>query len=311
MRSVGLAVLMAGSSFVLVAQPRITAVANSASMKPGLPGGGALASIFMSGVEGAAPGVYVAASQSPLPTQLAGFQVLVNFAYAPILAVAVSVYEGTTFAQVNIQVPLERNASLVGSYGGAMQACYSDRGCADVSPLPARAWGAFFSDASGYVVAQHASDFQPVSPDYPARPGESIVAYADDLFVVWPPTPIGAPAPAQPLSQYLRGFLVPGFFAPGYLYLQDYPFFGCHVTVPPSGTVCEAPPTTPPLKMTFRGLTPGLVGVQQINFIVPAGQQPGAYPLFFNNGCYDGFAGPEGCAPHPTESPYALLPVGK
>jgi hypothetical protein len=57
------------------------------------------------------------------------------------------------------------------------------------------------------------------------------------------------------------------------------------------------------------GLAPGMIGVEQINFVVPANQAPGDWALFVNIGsCPDG----RGNKCHPqgaSSSPYVKLPV--
>jgi hypothetical protein len=228
--------------------------------------------------------------------------VVVNGSYAPILAVVVTSSGGVTYGQVNFQVPLERNVSefapQAGSYGGNLQVCVS--GCLQMglqmAPLPKPFEGGFFADANGYAVAQHASDYSRVTLQNPAHPGETIIAYADNFYTVWPPPPIGIPAPAQPLLQYIPGSILGLEGPPGNLYLQPLPAYVCN---PIDMGQCGYPPSTPPLQTTFLGLAPGLVGVEQINFVVPASQRPGTYPLFFDTGGQTG-----------ALSASALLPVG-
>ncbi len=149
-------------------------------------------------------------------------------------------------------------------------------------------FGGFFSGASGYAIARHASDSSLVTPQNPAHPGESIIAYADGFFVTWPPPPIAIPAPAQVTFQ-------PDYSAmssPGYLYLQVYPTPSNPCTPAPgpcSGTGSAT--NTPALTITFMGLLGGSVGVEEINFTVPANLQSGIWALFFNSGsCPDGRA---------------------
>jgi uncharacterized protein (TIGR03437 family) len=278
----------------LRSQPQITAVVSSASFQQALPSGGGLATLFCSGRVAANPGIYVPSTSSPLPTELAGFQVNINGANAPILAVAVTASSGAKYAQINFQVPMERNVSLPnsGAFAGFLTAC----GAETLQPLPPRPLGTFFADANGYTIAQHASDYSLVTPQNPAHPGETIIAYADDLFPVWPPPTIGLPTPAQPLFQRTIGL-----FDPGYLYLQFYPSPDLNGNTHP-GTL--------PLQTTFTGMAPGMIGVQQVNFVIPANQQPGTFSLFFNNGCPPGYVGTDGCARFPTSSWPVLLPVG-
>jgi uncharacterized protein (TIGR03437 family) len=147
-----------------------------------------------------------------------------------------------------------------------------------ITPIPFnRLGGGFFSDANGYVIALH-PDYSLVTTQNPARPGETILAYADGFFRVWPPPPIAFPAPRELL--FLSTDPAPR--ATGYLFLQAPP-----TTVGPnpiSGGLGGSCANTPAVQITFEGLAPGLVGVEQINFVVPANQQPGDWTLFFNTG---------------------------
>jgi uncharacterized protein (TIGR03437 family) len=61
--------------------------------------------------------------------------------------------------------------------------------------------------------------------------------------------------------------------------------------------------------VTFEGLAPGMTGVEQINFVVPASQQAGNWALFFNVGSCPNGGGAGTCSPSGGSSPYALLPV--
>ena len=148
------AALLALACFLLCAQPQITGVVNSASFQSGLPSGGALATVFCSGVVSASPGTYLAPNPSLPPTTLAGFQVNINLANAPILAVVVTSAGGTRYAQINFQVPIERNASLIAPQGGGYAGFLTVCGGESLIPLPSRPVGAgsFFSDAKGYAM---------------------------------------------------------------------------------------------------------------------------------------------------------------
>jgi hypothetical protein len=136
------------------------------------------------------------------------------------------------------------------------------------------------------VIAKHASDNSLVTLDNPAHAGESIIAYGNDIFTVWPEAPVGIPAPAGSLIAN-----VPGSFD-YLLYLQSYP--GCF-TPPITGGVTKCPTSTPPLQTAFLGMAPGQVGLQQVTFTVPPNQEQGDWALFFNNTFY--------------QTPDVLLPV--
>jgi uncharacterized protein (TIGR03437 family) len=297
-RSLVLFGLTAASAWQAWSQPKIDAVVNAASFQSGLPAGGSLATAFCSNITDTKikPGVYVASS--PLPYELGGFGISVNGFLAPILAVVVTSSGRSMNAQINFQVPSERNISVIG-LGSLFPGSMGIGPVAELTPLPALPrWGGFFSDANGYAIAQHASDYSVVTPENPARPGETIIGYANDFFPVWPPPPVGSPVPPQPLFQILSSHL--SFIrGPGYLYLQKYP------TLDYKG---QSWTSTPALETPFLGLAPRMIGVEQINFVVPANQQPGDWALFFNAGsCPDGRGSQ--CSLHASSSPYVKLPV--
>ena len=253
---------------------------------------------------------------STLPTSLAGVKVQVNNAWAPILAVVVPAEGSSSPEQVNFQVPLERNSTAVsgGTDIGTLGVYEVGDGGAEITPIPnAGAGGGFFQDSNGYAIAFHSSDEAPVTTQNPAQPGETITAYADDLFLTWPPPPIGVPVGTQPPYQLgpAQGALSDQLSYCCYLYLQTYPTY--FPSAPP-GTTGGYYANTPALHTVSFQLAPGLIGVEQITFVVPAGQQPGNWPLFFDNGsCPDGNPTPGACA-YPgvgaVASPYVLLPVG-
>ncbi len=248
------------------AEGKITAVVNSATFRSSAPSGGALATIFCSGVQNYYhPGTYIAPQTKPLPTVLGTYiGVEVNGFFAPLLAAVVGT-DGT--AQINFQVPPGADAvtsSLSGS--GLVEACGDQHTYTDFNASVSFS-GGFFSDANGYAIAQHASDYSLVTTQNPAHAGEAIIAYANDFFSVWPPPPIAFATPFQPLFLATQ--------SPGSLYLQSYP----------AGTPGGGPgghTTTLPIQVMFQGLAPGQVGVEQINFIVPASQQPGDWALFYS-----------------------------
>ncbi|MGO9259081.1 MAG: hypothetical protein ACLQU1_22585 [Bryobacteraceae bacterium] len=302
-RHAALLILIAAAS--ASGQGQIVSVVNSASFQAGLPRGGALATVFCTGLLRPTPGIYIADPTQPLPFQLGGVEVFVDGALAPLLAVVIPPEGQTAPVQVNFQVPAERNFAYTtpSVTGGSMFVDQVDTtgtvvgvgklfgGTVVLEPLPPAALGGFFTDASGNAIAQHASDYSTVSAQNPAHPGETITVYADDFFAVWPPPPLGIPTPAQIPYQYNTQLTASDEVYCCNLYLQSYPF-------------PETSPATAPVTVSFLGLAPGLIGVEQINFVVPANQPPGNWALFFffSNNC-----------PSPQcqnySSPYAMLPV--
>jgi uncharacterized protein (TIGR03437 family) len=195
-------------------QGQITAVVNAASFQSGLPSGGALATIFCTGLalSTVKPGTYVASTSSPLPYVLGGLEVAIDNAPSPLLAVVIASSGQSATAQINFQVPQERNASLLPNepatppnfYSGFVEVQVLNGatvvGGASLTNFPSPpTWGGFFADGNGYALAQHGSDYSLVTPQNPAHAGETIIVYADDFFPVWPSPPAGVPAPQLPL----------------------------------------------------------------------------------------------------------------
>jgi uncharacterized protein (TIGR03437 family) len=96
--------------------------------------------------------------------------------------------------------------------------------------------------ANGQVIAQHA-DFSLVSEDAPAKPGEFLVAYLAGMGLTDNPVGTGAQAPSSPLAA-VNSF----------------------ASVAVDGEAAS---------VLFAGLTPGFIGLYQINFQVPADAQSG------------------------------------
>jgi uncharacterized protein (TIGR03437 family) len=92
------------------------------------------------------------------------------------------------------------------------------------------------------IIAQHAN-FSLVSSSSPANPGEYLVMYLVGLGATTPSVASGVPAPSSTLAK---------------------------VTHPVTVTVDSLPST-----VLFAGLTPGFVGLYQINFQVPSGAHSG------------------------------------
>jgi len=319
LRKISLLVLIIAGSANLWCEPAIVAVVNSASFQGGLPAGGALATAFVSGLTASKPGVYVAPASRPLPHTLGGITVSVNNDFAPLLAVIVPT-DRTANVQVNFQVPLSANASLLYPYlnlnqqfgvgpvypgylsisDGVNHAASSTT--LTTSQLPE--WGGFFSGAKSEAVAVHASNSSLVTVQNPAHPGESIVAYADAFFITWPPPPIAIPVLSQ--VNFEPDYSLTA--SPGHLYLQEYPRSTCAPNpglCPGTGSVTN----TPALKINSMGLAAGSVGVEEISFVVPSNQPSGNWALFFNRGsCPDGSGIPGTCgATVGSSSPYVML----
>ena len=105
---------------------------------------------------------------------------------------------------------------------------------------------AILNFTSGAVVAQHL-DGTLVTANSPAAPGEYIVIYSSGLGATDIAVPSGAPSPSNPPA---------------------------NVANPPVLTLNDNP-----ISILFAGLTPGLVGLYQVNFQVPTTLAAGNYDL--------------------------------
>ena len=99
---------------------------------------------------------------------------------------------------------------------------------------------------NGQVIAQH-QDFSPVTPSSPAKPGEYLVIYLAGMGLTDKPITAGALSPTSPLAS---------------------------VTVPATVMLDGEP-----APVLFAGLSPGFVGLYQINFQVPTNAKSGTLVL--------------------------------
>ena len=100
--------------------------------------------------------------------------------------------------------------------------------------------------ANGQVIAQH-QDFSQVTPDSPAKPGDYLVIYLAGMGLTDTPVAAGVLSPSSPPAS---------------------------VSVPASLTLDGKP-----VPVLFAGLTPGFVGLYQMNFQVPADARSGSLEL--------------------------------
>jgi uncharacterized protein (TIGR03437 family) len=138
--------------------------------------------------------------------------------------------------QINFQVPFEASTNTVEvRYQG-----YS------VYAFPQTAAPEVFLLSDGTPAIQHASDYSLVTPSSPAHPGETIIVYATGLGKVSPPAVSGVAATSPATVNSLCGGISVGQSTP--------PFW------------------TPTI--LYAGLTPGAVGLYQLNLQLPAEYPP-------------------------------------
>jgi uncharacterized protein (TIGR03437 family) len=222
-------------------------VTSGASFESGLPSKGSIASVFCTGLVGV-QGV-VQATTLPLPTQLAGVRVRVGGALAPLFAVAAL----AGYQQINIQVPQE---AAFGDQDAEVAVEQDAQRAVVRVPLRLSSPGDFFRwPGTNFGIFQHGADYSLVTPENPARPGEAIIAYLTGLRGTTPTVPTGQASPFDPLAVVPQTFLGTG---PGFY--EDY----CYLRM--GGDLAATASDAYPF---FLGLTPGSVGVYQLNVFIP------------------------------------------
>jgi uncharacterized protein (TIGR03437 family) len=175
------------------------------------------------------------ASSLPLPTNLGGSQVTINGIAAPLLFVSP--------AQINFQVPFE--APLSGD-GPVVVTNNGTPSAAQTASMAEYAPGIFTyaQDASTVApVIVHSSNNALVTPANPAAANEVLIIYSTGVGHFDHPPATGNPALSSPLAK---------------------------AAVMPTVTLGGAP-----AQVQFAGLTPGFVGLVQINIQLPASLPPG------------------------------------
>jgi uncharacterized protein (TIGR03437 family) len=250
----------------------ITAVTNAADLRPGFPQRGSLASVFLTGLQGQGT---IVSSQNPLPNQIDGISVSVNFVPAPIVSISFQ----PAVQQINFQVPWEGDRDPLylevfqNGNRAAFQGPYTNNGF----ELITENWSVLFVDATGHALVQHAADYSPVTPQNPAVRGEYLIAYGINLGPVTIQPQTGYASPANPPSVFYIGPLGTPYAC------HDY------------DEVLVGSSAAPAM---FDGLSPGLVGVYQMNFQVPSTAPSGEVPLAIYREI-DGVFGPSCNGPGP------------
>jgi uncharacterized protein (TIGR03437 family) len=176
------------------------------------------------------------ASSLPLPTSLGGSQVTVGGIAAPLLYVSP--------AQINFQVPFEAPRS------GSGPVVVSNNGtpsAAQMASMAEYAPGIFTYAPDATTIAPvivHSSNNALVTPANPAAANEVLIIYSTGVGHFDHPPATGSPALSSPLA---------------------------NAAVMPTVTVGGVP-----AQVQFAGLTPGFVGLVQINVQLPASLPPGA-----------------------------------
>jgi uncharacterized protein (TIGR03437 family) len=185
------------------------------------------------------------AAERPLPDSLNGISLLVNGRAVPILAV--------TPWQINAQLPPgvpEGPATFQVRFEDASTSNTTTQQVAESAPQPLFITSDTYTYPDCQFAVFHAGTGIPADQQHPATTGEAVEIYAIGLGPTDPVIPAGMPAPASPPAKAIGPITV---------YVADY---SRQVTA----------------TVLFAGLTPGLIGIYQINITVPQGM-PGRRQL--------------------------------
>lgn len=207
----------------IIANGVVNAASFAAKISPG-----ALATVF--GTNFAA---VTTTGKTPLPASLGGVGVNINGRPARILYVSGS--------QVNFQVPWETEIGA-----GTVTVLVNGGPSASINVPVVAAGPGLFTTSSGHALVQN-SNFTLNSPENPAEPGSTIIAYLTGSGPVSPPVADGMATPLDAL-------------------------------------VTASSPVTASIgsrnaQVTFAGLAPGFVGLMQVNITVPTGIAAGEQVL--------------------------------
>jgi len=195
----------------------------------------------------------VQASSTPLPTELDGVSVFVDGIAAPMLAVAnLPVANPVGMQQINFQVPFEVNSQAYSGTPNLVEVRYKG---VSTFAFPEPVTSGIFILPDGSPAVQHGSDYSPVTPSNPAKKNGVIIIYATGL-----------------------GSLISGQPADG---------------KPATGAAPAAcPPRVSIGTVLYAGLTPGYVGLYQLNVRVAPSMPSGNVDLYLKNACVAWFGSP-------------------
>jgi uncharacterized protein (TIGR03437 family) len=175
----------------------------------------------------------------PLPSSLGGISVTVGGQPAPLFLV--------TPSEIDCQLPFTTPAGLdnfVVNFADGTQATASIN-VPSAAPEILQYALQFFT--SSYAMAFHAGTAIVADQGHPASAGEALETYGLGLGAVNPAVDAGVPAPTDPLA---------------------------YAIAPPQVKIGNKDAT-----VTYAGLAPGLVGMYQVNIIVPSGLKTGSQPI--------------------------------
>jgi uncharacterized protein (TIGR03437 family) len=150
--------------------------------------------------------------------------------------------------QVNVQLPSELTPTQQFPILVSANNAFTMPDTLDIVTLKPAVAG--FPDT--HIIAQHSSDFSLVDATHPAKPGEFLVMYLLGMGPTAPSVATGVATPGAPLASVVT-----------------------QPTVMVGGRIANT---------VFAGLTPGLAGLYQINFQVPAGTPTGDADVVVSQG---------------------------
>ena len=185
------------------------------------------------------------ATELPLPTSLAGTQVLVNGTPAPVYYVSPG--------QINFEIPIDAATGdaivQVTRNSQTSNSAYLNI----MSSIPR-----FITNGGTYAIMTTPDGTLTGVPKHPVKSGDVVVIYTIGLGPTTPVVPSGTASPSSPLA----------------------------VIDASTTQVCfgvNSPFSPPPCVMPqFVGLTPGFVGLYQINVAIPSGVPSGNVPFSFS-----------------------------
>ncbi len=182
-----------------------------------------------------------AASSLPLGTTLGNTQVLVNGTAAPVYYVSAG--------QINFQIPFEATTG-----DGTIQVVRNGQAGNLIGVHISNAQPRFLLLGGGYVIMTTPQAALTGIPSHPATAGDTVVIYVIGLGPTTPGVQSGTASPTPPA--------VVG---------KTQVCFGNHTVV--IQPVCTT--------AAFAGLSPGFVGLYQVNVAIPSGLPTGNVPIYF------------------------------
>jgi uncharacterized protein (TIGR03437 family) len=229
-------------------------VVSAASLEPGLPPRGSLATLFCRGLHVESTTL---SDGFPLPRELGGVRIWVGEASAPILALA----ERDGVQQVNFQVPYEARIDYVFSTdaqfwpivprdASTLVVIEQQGRQAEATVVLRKSPGDFFRREDGAGLFVHSGDGSLVTEENPAREGETISAFLTGMRTETdPPVATGEPAPSSP----------PATLDKSHISLWN-DIFRILLISRLGSEVSQ--------QVTYKGLAPGLAGIYRIDFSV-------------------------------------------